>query len=198
MDFMKCLLSKGHYYSLSDGLYPINNHTACALALYFKNNIQIKSFHPISVNNTASNIIVQLNPNQYLLAVIKGSPIKCRCPRNTENNIIWPLLAIFNLPKGCTIYSMDFSIPAVKLFSFKLPITLEGYQLDLLINKSDPLILINFKIMSDFGLNNLAQMRSDFILSKWSTIRDLPNVDLMKTLKQIDNAYNHTLPIGLL
>ena len=51
MDIMKCLVSKGHYSSLSCGLYPIYNHTDCALALYFKNDIQIKSICPISVNN---------------------------------------------------------------------------------------------------------------------------------------------------
>ena len=87
MDIMKCLISKGHYSSLSGGLYPIYNHTGCTLALYLKDDIQIKSFSPISVNNIASNFIVQLNPNQYLLAVIKRSPIEYRCPRSTENNI---------------------------------------------------------------------------------------------------------------
>ena len=70
MDIMKCLISKGHYCSLSGGLYPILNHTDCTIPLYFKNDIQIKSFCPISVNNLASNIIIQLNPNQYLLGVI--------------------------------------------------------------------------------------------------------------------------------
>ena len=82
MDIMKCLISKGHYCSLSGGLYPTYNLSDCALALYFKNDIQIKSFYPISVNNIASNFIAQLNPNQYLLAVIKRSLIECGCPGN--------------------------------------------------------------------------------------------------------------------
>ena len=84
MDIMKCLVSKGHYCSLSDGLYPIYNHIDCALPLCFKNGIQIKCFCPMSMNNITLNFIAQLNPNQYLLAVIKRSPIECRCPRNTE------------------------------------------------------------------------------------------------------------------
>ena len=59
MYIMKCLISKGHYCSLSGGLCPIYNHTDCAPALYIKNDIQIKSFYPISLNNIASNCIVQ-------------------------------------------------------------------------------------------------------------------------------------------
>ena len=109
MDIMKCVISKGHYCSLSGGLYPIYNHTDCTLALYFKNDFQIKSFCPISVNNIALNFIGQLNPNQYLLPIIKRRPIGHRCPRNTENNIISPLLAMINLLEGCTIYSQILS-----------------------------------------------------------------------------------------
>ena len=71
MDIMKCLISKGHYSSLSGVLYCICKHIDCALALYIKNDIQIKSFCQISVNNIASNFIVQLNSNQYLLAIMK-------------------------------------------------------------------------------------------------------------------------------
>ena len=117
---MKCLVSKCCYCSFSGGLYPIYDHTDYALTLYFKNDIQIKSFHPISVNNIASNFIVQLNPNQYILAVIKRTHIECRCPRNTENNIISSPLAIINLPNGQTIYSTDVIIPAVNSLSSKL------------------------------------------------------------------------------
>ena len=117
MDIMKCLISNGHYCSFSGGPYPIKNHNDCTLALYFKSNIQIKSFCPISVTNIASNFKVQLNPNENFLAVIKRSPTECRCSRNTENNIISPPLAMINLPKGCTIYSTDFIIPAVNSFS---------------------------------------------------------------------------------
>ena len=127
MDIMKCLVPKGHYCSLSGGLYPIHNHTDYALALYFRNDIQIKSFCPILVNNIASNFIVQLSPNQYLLAVMKRSPTECGCPGNIKNNIISPPLVMINLPKGCTIYSTDFIIPAVNSFSSKLLITLWGY-----------------------------------------------------------------------
>ena len=116
---------------------------------------KFKSFCPISVKNIASIFIVQLNPGHYLLAVIKRSIIECRFQRNTENNIFLTPLAMINLPKGCTIYSTDFIILAMNSFSSKFPITLWGYQLDPFINKSDPLGSINFKIMSDFGLNNL-------------------------------------------
>ena len=118
------------------------------------------------MNNIASNFIVQFKPNQYLLAVIKRHPIECRCPGNTENNISLPLLSMINLPEGCTIYFIDLIIPAVNSFSSKLPITLWDYQLNPFINKSDPLIPINFKTMSKFMLNNLTQTKSDFILSK--------------------------------
>ena len=126
MNIMKCLISKGHYCSLSGGLYPIYSHTDCTLALYVKNHIQMKSFCPISVNNIVSNYIIQLNPNQYLLAVIKRIPIEGRHPRSTENNIISPPLAMINLPKDCTIYSTDFIIPVVNSFSSELPIMLWG------------------------------------------------------------------------
>ena len=160
MDIMNCLIPKGYYYSLSGGLYPIHNHTDCPHTLYFKNDIHIKSFCPISVNNIASNYIVQLNPNQYLLAVIKRIPIECNVPETKKK--LMPTLAMINLPKGCKIYSTDFIIPAVNSFSTKLPMTLWGYQLDPFINTSDPLIPSNCKIMSDFGLNNLTQNEIQF------------------------------------
>ena len=35
MDIMKYLISKGHYCSLSGGLYPVQGGNDCALALYF-------------------------------------------------------------------------------------------------------------------------------------------------------------------
>ena len=37
LDIMKYLVPKGHYCSLSGGLYPIQNNKDCTLALYFKN-----------------------------------------------------------------------------------------------------------------------------------------------------------------
>ena len=104
---------------------------------------------------------------------------------------------MINLAKGCTIYSMDLIIPAVNSFSFKFSITLWGYQLDPFINKSDPLIPICFKIMSNFGLNNLIQTKSDFILSKLPPITDVPIVDFMDTLQHIDNEYNNNFPLWL-
>ena len=61
MDIMRCLLSRGHCYLLSGGLYPKYNNADCALALFFKNDIQIESFCPILVNDIASNFIIQLN-----------------------------------------------------------------------------------------------------------------------------------------
>ena len=159
---------------------------------------KLNSSAPISVNNIASNFIVQLNPNQYLLSVIERSPIECRCPRNRENNMISPLPAMINLPTGCTIYSTDFIIPAVNSFSSKLPITLWGYQFDPFINKSNPLIPINFKIMSDFVLNNLTEMKINFILSKLPPITDVHIVNYLNTLKHIDNAYNSNFPLYLI
>ena len=41
MDIVKYLVSKGHYCSLSGGLYPGQGHTDCGLALYFNNDTQI-------------------------------------------------------------------------------------------------------------------------------------------------------------
>ena len=101
-------------------------------------------------------------------------------------------------PQNCTIYSTDFIIPAVDLFSSKLSIILWGYEPDPFINKPDPLIPINFKIMSNFGLNNLTQMKSNFILSKLPPITDVPIVNFMDTLKQIDNACNNSFPPWLI
>ena len=37
--------------------------------------------------------------------------------------------------------------------------------------------------MSNFGLNNVTQAKSDFILSKLPPIRDTPIVNFMDTLK---------------
>ena len=97
---------------------------------------------------------------------------------------------MIDLPEGCTIYSTDFIITSVNSFSSKLPVTLWGYQLDPFINKSDLLILINFKIMSDFGLHNLTQMKPP--------ITDVPIVIFMDTLKYIDNEYSNYSTLWLI
>ena len=158
----------------------------CPLPLSLMIDIQIKSFCPISVNNIASNFIKQLNPNQYLL------------DGNTENNIISPPLAMINLPKSCTLYSTDFIIPSVNSFSSKMSTTSWGYQLDPFINKSDPLIQINFKIMSSFGLKkpnpNEIQLYSQQIATYYRcTYCQFHGI----VWKQIDNATIITSPLGL-
>ena len=101
---------------------------------------------------------------------------------------------MINLPKSCTIYSTDLIIPAVNSFSSKFPITLWGYQLDPFINKSNPLIPINFKIISSFWCNSLAHMKSNFILNKLPPITDVPIVDFMDTLNHIDNEKKPEAP----
>ena len=57
---------------------------------------------------------------------------------------------------------------------------------------------INSKIMSNFGLYNLTQMKSNFILSKLPPIEDVPIIDFMDTLKHIDNEYNKKFPLWLI
>ena len=136
---MKCLVSKGHYYSLSRGIYPLQNHNDYALALYFKNDPNIKSFCSISVHDISGNFILQLNQKQYLL-LIEQSPIYGRSPENTENKIVLPPLAVINLPRSSSIFSTDF-MSAVNSFTSKLPITLWGYQFDPFLNKSGPYLI---------------------------------------------------------
>ena len=48
--------------------------------------------------------------------------------------------------------------------------------------------------MSDFWLDNLTKMKSDFELNKLPTITDGPIVVFMKTLKSMNNEYNNTFP----
>ena len=52
--------------------------------------------------------------------------------------------------------------------------------------------------MSDCELNNLTQMKSDFIISKLPPITDVPIVNFMDTLKQIETAYNSNFPPWLI
>ena len=52
--------------------------------------------------------------------------------------------------------------------------------------------------MSDFGINSLTQMKSDFILSTLPPITDVPIVDFMDTLKHIDNEYSNNFPFWLI
>ena len=86
LDIMKCLVSKDHYCSLSGGLYAIQNNKDCALALYFKNDDKMRSFCPILVQDISRNFVLQLNPNQYLFAIVEQSPIKHRCSNLFHNS----------------------------------------------------------------------------------------------------------------
>ena len=198
MDIMKSLISKGYYCSLSVDYMPYI--TILIEPLHYTSRMIFKlnpsaQFQWIIL---ASNFIVQLNPNQDHLAIIKWSPVECRYPVNTENNIISPPLAKINLPAGLYSASTGFIIPAVNSFSSKLPITLWDYQCDPFISISDPLIPVNFNLISNFGLNNLTQMKSNFILSKLLPITDVPIVNFMDTLNHIDIEHNNNYPLWLI
>ena len=52
---MKCLVSKGHYYSSWWGLCPVKGSNDCALTLYFKDDLAIKAHHSVTVNNMNKN-----------------------------------------------------------------------------------------------------------------------------------------------
>ena len=57
IDIMKCIASKGHYCSLSGGLYPVQGHTDCVLVLSSNNDNAIKSYCSITVNTSITNSI---------------------------------------------------------------------------------------------------------------------------------------------
>ena len=59
---MKCLVSKGHYSSLSGGLYPVQGHTDYALALYLNNDNAMKTHHPSTLKAITTRSLTQLSP----------------------------------------------------------------------------------------------------------------------------------------
>ena len=65
IDIMKCFISKGHYCSLSGGLYPVQGHMDSALALCCNMDNASKSHWSIKVNTIIKNSITQLSPNNY-------------------------------------------------------------------------------------------------------------------------------------
>ena len=107
-----------------------------------------------------------------------------------------PPLELITLPEGCSISLADFIIPVINSFTSRLPTALWGYQYDPFLNNSDP--LFNFKLMSAFGLTNLMKMKSNFILSRLFPITDVPIVNFMTTLEEINDEYNITFSLLLI
>ena len=87
MDIMKCLVSKGHYFSLSRGLYPVQGSNDCILVLYFNNDNAITTYCSITLNTVYKNSVTQLSPNHYLMSLIQYSSIQHRCPGYTNETI---------------------------------------------------------------------------------------------------------------
>ena len=108
MDIMKCLLSKGHYCSISRDLYPIQGNTDCALALYFDDDNVTKSHSSIIGNTISKNSRTQLRSNHYLIAVMKPRSTACRCPGYTDTKTINPPLAVITKTNGYSIFTPDF------------------------------------------------------------------------------------------
>ena len=61
-------------------------------------------------------------------------------------------------------------------------------------NLPDP--SFNFKWMSDFKLINLTKTNYNFILSKLSSISDVPIASFIQKLEEIDNEHNKSSPSG--
>ena len=54
MDILKYCVSKGHYCSLSEGLFQVQGHTDCSLALYFSNDNACSHFILLYTHKTTS------------------------------------------------------------------------------------------------------------------------------------------------
>ena len=99
MHIMKCLVSKGHYSSLSVGLYPVEGHTDCVLALYCNNDKAIQSHCSVTVKTINKNAITQLIPNHYLMSAIQSMSIEHRYPGDTNIKTFNPPLALITIPE---------------------------------------------------------------------------------------------------
>ena len=79
-DIMKFFASKGHYCSLSGGIFPVKGHIDCALALCYNNENANMSYCPFTVETISKDSITPFCPNHCLMFIIKPSPIEYRCP----------------------------------------------------------------------------------------------------------------------
>ena len=119
---MKCLLSKGHFCSLSGGIYPVKDNNDCALALDFNIERDIKKCSSVSITNIKKKkIVTEINRNYmyYLMLVVKDSSIEHRCPRHIHEEMSSLPLAVITLPGGCSLFTPDFIIPAINTFQPK-------------------------------------------------------------------------------
>ena len=100
---MKCLVSKGHCCSLSEGLFPMQSHTYCNLGPCINNDNTIKSHCSITVKPISKNSITQLIPNHCLMSIVKPSAIEHRCLGYPDSETINPPLALSTIPERTSI-----------------------------------------------------------------------------------------------
>ena len=86
-------------------------------------------------------------------------------------------------------------IPAVNTFLTKLTIALWGYHLVPFLTN---VTLLSFKLISYIGLANLTKMKLDFFLSKLPPVTDVPIVNFINTLEEIDSEYNKASPLWII
>ena len=101
---MKHFVSIGDFSSLSEGMFPIQEDTYCALVPHFTNGNVVKLLvHNAKYNH--QNSATQLFPNHNLISVITPSPIECKFPGYTDSKIISPPLVLITLPEGYFIFT---------------------------------------------------------------------------------------------
>ena len=89
INIMKYFVFKGHFCSLSWGIYPVKGSNEYALGLYFNININIQNYCSVSVNNIMTNTITQIKSKFLPHGCSKKLHHKQRCPGNMDTrNVI--------------------------------------------------------------------------------------------------------------
>ena len=89
-EFITCTLAAGHFYSLSTGLYNIDNSKWCILSLYLKNNKKIVKNCRVDVNNIMEPQARYLDQGLWAIAVSEPIEMEIQCQTHKSVKTLQP------------------------------------------------------------------------------------------------------------
>ena len=135
----------------------------------------IKTHCSVSVHNIFKNSVTQVSPNYYLMALIKNSTLKHKCPGYTRNIT----LSYYNPSRRIFCIYSSFYHTSCESHQFKMSVALWDYYFDLFLNSYDPLI----KLLSDFRFTILTQGKPNCAIGKIPSIANVPILRFINKLE---------------
>ena len=110
-ELLTCTLAEGHFCSLNNGLYHVDNNKWCVTVLPFKNSNKIKIFCKVEMANITGPQANYLDQVNWAISVIDPTHMEIRCEDHTHVKTLQPPSTMVNLQPACNAFSSELKLP---------------------------------------------------------------------------------------